>query len=102
RTSGDLFVYIERLVDRYAVEEIVVGHPISLSGIEGPSAERARVFADELREHIGVPVALWDERLSSEEAKNVLKGQRADKKSVDRLAAVIILQSYLDHRGGNR
>ena len=102
RNDGDLFDFVNRLVERYAVGEIVVGHPILLAGREGPSAERARVFADELRDRIGVPVTLWDERFSSEEAKSVLKGQRADKKTVDKLAAIIILQSYLDYRRRSR
>jgi RNase H-fold protein (predicted Holliday junction resolvase) len=43
-------------------------------------------------------VTLWDERFSSEEAKRVLRGQRAPKKTIDKLAAIIILQSYLDYR----
>jgi putative Holliday junction resolvase len=102
RKNGDVFLFVKTLIDRYRVEEIVVGHPISLAGYEGASGERARLFAGELRDKFGIAVTLWDERFSSEEAKNVLKGQRVDKGTVDKLAAVIILQSYLDYRGGRR
>jgi putative Holliday junction resolvase len=99
KEGADLFEFVKDLVERYDIEEIVVGHPISLSGREGAPAQRARALADDLRARFAVRVTLWDERFSSEEAKGVLKGQRAGKKAVDKLAAVIILQSYLDFRG---
>jgi putative Holliday junction resolvase len=100
RKSGiDLFDFVKDLAVRYNIEEIVVGYPIALAGHEGASGERARAFADELRERLGTDVTLWDERFSSEEAKRVLKGRRAKKSTVDKIAAVIILQSYLDYRG---
>lgn len=100
RKSGiDFFEFVKDLVERYHVQEIVVGHPIALAGHEGESGEKARRLADELRDHLGIEVTLWDERFSSEEAKRVLKGRRTGKGVVDKLAAVIILQSYLDFRG---
>ena len=100
RKSGiDFFEFVKGLVERYDIEEIVVGHPIALAGHEGESGEKARRLADGLRDHLEVEVTLWDERFSSEEAKRVLKGRRTEKGVVDKLAAVIILQSYLDYRG---
>lgn len=94
----DLVEHVRALVNRYGVSEIVVGHPIALRGHEGESSRRASRLAAELGERLHVTVTLWDERFSSEEAKRVLRGQRAPKKAVDKLAAVIILQSYLDYR----
>ena len=102
KDGADLFTVVKSLIDRYNVEEIVVGHPIALAGYEGASGEKARAFADNLRDRFGIRVTLWDERFSSEEAKKVLKGQRAGKGAVDKIAAVIILQSYLDFRGRRR
>ena len=102
KDGADLFTVVKSLIDRYNVEEIVVGHPIALAGYEGASGEKARAFADNLRDRFGIHVTLWDERFSSEEAKKVLKGQRAGKGAVDKIAAVIILQSYLDFRGRRR
>ena len=96
KSGAGLFDTVKSLVDRYDIEEIVVGHPIALAGYEGASGEKARAFADDLHERLGIRVTLWDERFSSEEAKRVLKGQRAGKGAVDKIASVIILQSYLD------
>lgn len=97
RSGEDVFAHVEGLVDRYDVEEIVVGHPLGLSGQRGSSTQRAEEIASVLRERLGIRVTLWDERFSSEEARRVLRGARAGKKAVDKIAAVIILQSYLDY-----
>jgi putative Holliday junction resolvase len=98
RRDGNLMDYIEKLARRYSVKEIVVGDPVGLSEQRGESAARAAALAAALRERLRLPVTLWDERFSSEEAKRVLRGTRADKEAVDKVAAVIILQSYLDYR----
>jgi len=97
--GGDILDHIARLVEAYDVDEIVVGHPVGLSGQIGESAERAAELAGLLEERFARKVTLWAERFSSEAAKRVLKGQRAKKSDVDKLAAVIILQSYLDFIG---
>ena len=94
----DLVDHVKGLVERYEIGEIVVGHAIGLAGQEGESSRRATQLAAILGERLGLTVTLWDERFSSEEAKRVLRGQRAPKKTIDKLAAVIILQSYLDYR----
>lgn len=96
REDGDLFERLAELVDSYGVTRIVVGHPRSLAGRDTDATRRAEALADDVRRRLSVTVDLWDERLSSAEAKRVLAGSRAGKKSVDRLAAVLILQGYLD------
>jgi len=96
RKSGDLFEHLSRLVAGYDVFEIVVGHPVSMSGRPSASSLDAEALAEKIRLRIGVPVQLWDERLTTEEARRVLRGARADKGVVDRTAAVFILQGYLD------
>ena len=98
KNGVDLIDHVRDLVERYGVEEIVVGNPLGLSGKEGKPSERASDLARRLRENLAVRVTMWDERLSSREAGRVLRGMRAGKAAVDKLAAVIILQSYLDYR----
>ena len=97
RSGIDLVEYVRGLVERYEVGEIVVGNPVVLSGREGESSAKASALARNLRDDLAVRVTLWDERLSSREAERVLRGERAPKGAVDKLAAVIILQSYLDY-----
>jgi putative Holliday junction resolvase len=93
---------LRQIVDRYAVAEIVVGNPLHMSGHAGTQSERMSAFAGQLREHFGIAVHLWDERLTSAQANRVLRdaelsiAQRAG--AVDRMAAVLILQSFLDAR----
>ena len=97
-SATDFLTHVGDVLARYGVDEIVVGHPIHLSGEPGESAAKARDLAEKLQERFEIDVKLWDERLSSVEAKRVLKGTGAEKGAVDKLAAVIILQSYLDYR----
>ncbi len=94
---------IAKIVAEYEVAEIVVGHPVHLSGRRGEAADQAEQFAEALRGVLGIPVALQDERLSTVEAERnlVRAGVRGPgrREVVDQAAAVIILQAYLDrHR----
>lgn len=86
------------LAEEYEVTEVVVGLPVSLDGSEGPQAERVRAVVSRLAVVAPVPVRVWDERLSSVEARRVLResGVRVTKGLVDRVAASFILQGYLD------
>jgi putative Holliday junction resolvase len=102
RRTGELGDHIEKLVREYEVERIVVGNPVSMSGREGDGSARARALASNLRARLSLPVELWDERLSSAEAHRVLAGTGAGKGAVDRVAAVIILQNYLDAHSRRR
>ncbi len=94
---------LQRLVKDYEVGMILVGKPLHMSGEPGVQAEKAEAFADQLRRRLSTEVALWDERLTTAEAQRVLKasGVGLDKRrqAIDRMSAVILLQSYLD-RGG--
>ena len=88
---------------RYEVSEIVVGLPLRLSGAEGTQSEKMRLFADDLKAQFGLPVHLWDERWTSTEANRLLRETNLSiekrGKAVDRMAATLILQSWLAARG---
>ena len=94
------FDYLRGLIQKYAVSEIVVGYPLRMSGAEGIQAEKMQQFAEELRKKFGLPIHLWDERLTSAEANRVLRESEISIKrrgeAVDRMAAVLILQSLMD------
>ena len=84
-------------------KEIVFGLAISLDGTEGPAAARQRAFAARLGDATNLPVHLWDERLTTTEAESALIGVGVGRKErravIDKVAAAILLQSYLDaHR----
>ena len=95
---------VGRVVREQNVSRLVLGLPLRLDGEEGPEAEAARLLAGQLEQHLGLPVELWDERLTSVQAERVMvssgvrRGQRRQEK--DRLAAVLILQSWLDAHAG--
>ena len=99
------FEQLEKVMRDYAVSEFVVGLPLQMSGAEGRQAEKIRQFAEELRRRFGLPVHLWDERLTSAEANRVLRETEMSIKRrsqvVDRMAAVLILQNWLDARPGS-
>jgi putative Holliday junction resolvase len=94
------FARLAELATEWDVELILVGHPVKLSGAEGRQAESMRSFAAALSARLGLPVKLWDERLTTLEAQRVLRQSgtsiRKRARAVDRLAAVLLLQSYLD------
>ncbi len=96
------FEKLSRLVLDHEVAEIVVGFPLRMSGAEGVQAEKMQRFAQELRERVGLPVHLWDERLTSAEANRLLRETemsiRRRGEVVDQMAAVLILQSWMEHR----
>ncbi len=96
RREGELLDHVEKIAHEYEVARIVIGNPLSMSGRESDGSVRARALADKLHARLGLPVELWDERLSSAEANRILAGSRAEKGAVDRIAAMLILQGYLD------
>ncbi|MDI6822815.1 MAG: Holliday junction resolvase RuvX [Bacillota bacterium] len=91
-----------RLVREWDVTELVVGLPLSLDGSRGPQAQQAQTFARRLAEASGLPVRLQDERLTTRQAERVLVdadvSRRRRRQVIDKAAAVLILQSYLDSR----
>lgn len=93
---------IEELINEYQVEKIVLGFPKNMNNTEGERCEKTLAFKELIERRTGLTVDLWDERLSTVSADRVLmetQVRREDrKKYVDKLAAVFILQGYLDHR----
>jgi len=91
---------IEELIVQYGVEKIVLGLPLNLSGDEGSKAQVCREFKEALERRTGLEVIMQDERLSTVEAHRVLDEAGMDYEDkaqvVDKIAAAIILQSYLD------
>jgi putative holliday junction resolvase len=96
------FEQLARIIAEYQVSEIVVGYPLRLSGIEGIQSGKMQLFAEELRKKFGLPVHLWDERLTSSQANRILRESEISIKkrgeAVDRMAAVLILQSWMEAR----
>ena len=91
---------IEELVKEYQVEEIVLGFPKNMNNTIGERAEKSLQLKETLEHRLGLPVIMWDERLTTVEADRTLieAGVRREnrKKYVDMIAAVFILQGYLD------
>ena len=87
------------LISEHEVSELVLGHPLNMDGTRGPRAEKAEGFAEMLREATSLPVTLWDERRTTVDAHNILlnNGKRAKerKKTVDAVAASLMLEGYL-------
>jgi putative holliday junction resolvase len=97
------FAHLRRVIRENNVQEIVLGLPLKMSGEPGDQAERVARFGEELRQEFDLPVHLWDERLTSAEANRVLReaelSTRKRVNAVDRMAAILILQSFLEaHR----
>jgi len=94
------YAAIRTIADRVRAARIVVGYPLSLSGESGPQAQEVEQFVEALRAHVTIPVELWDERLSTLEADRRMMeagvGGRKRRERVDMVAAILILQSYLD------
>ncbi len=91
---------LARVARERTIELILVGYPLNMNGEPGAQAEWVKEYAAMLEREIGLPVKLWDERLTSAAATRLLResNARPDRKSgtVDRMAATILLQSYLD------
>jgi putative Holliday junction resolvase len=94
------FAHIGALVASHQVDAVIVGLPLNMDGSEGRQAVWVREYCAALAETLAVPVQLWDERLTSEEAVDILRaqGKSAGKGEIDAVAAAVILQSYLDSR----
>ena len=93
---------IKALCEEYEVEEIVLGFPKNMNNTIGDRAEKSLEFAEMLKKRTGLPVVMWDERLTTVEANRTLmeSGVRREnrKEYVDKIAAVFILQGYLDSK----
>jgi putative Holliday junction resolvase len=93
---------IARLCRRFGVVGIVVGNPVHLSGESSPQAAKNQAFAAELGELTGLPIHLWDERLTTHEAHQILykagHARQQHRQVVDQVAATLILQSFIESR----
>lgn len=119
RDEAQTWQAIQRLIAETDVEGLVVGLPISLDGEIHAQGKRVQAFTERLKQHVSIPIALWDERLSTVEAERLLlereqveqkrrhrpiRGRkqqtrrRRRNQEVDALAATVILQEYLDHQ----
>jgi putative Holliday junction resolvase len=102
--DATLYYELRAIVEGRAIGRIVVGMPYSLSGKSGTKAKEVEEFVKRLRVEVGIPVSTWDERFTSKLAQSVIreirtkKMKRQRKGVVDQMAAVLLLQSYLDRR----
>jgi putative Holliday junction resolvase len=92
---------IERIINKYQVERIVIGLPKNMDGTIGLQGEKIKVFAESLRKRFSKEIVFWDERLTTVSAHKVMLeadlSRKKRKERVDQIAAVLILQSYLDY-----
>jgi putative Holliday junction resolvase len=102
--SADFLARLKELIHEKEVELILVGMPRNMDGTYGPAAQKVQEFVAVLKGALSVPIKFWDERLTSAQANrlliqgNVRRDKRKEK--VDKMAAAILLQSYLDSLGG--
>jgi len=99
------FAKLEQVIREHQVAEIVIGLPLRMVGGEGIQAEKMQAFAEETRRRFRLPVHLWDERLTSAQANRLLRETDMSIKRrgevVDQMAAVLILQSWMDAKSSN-
>jgi putative holliday junction resolvase len=97
--------HIRQLVDRHQVKRIVMGFPVRLDGTLGPAAMQVQEFIEQLEQEVTVPIVTWDERMTTKAAEEILiqanMSRRKRKGTVDRVAAAILLQSYLESLGAD-
>ena len=103
RRKNDIQEDFQRLLEiirEYGVESILVGLPKNMNGTIGPQGEKVQAFVEQLKKEINLPVKTWDERLSTVAAEKVLLqadvSRSKRKKVIDKMAAAVILQGYLD------
>jgi len=107
RNPRDDLRSLARLARRFGVAAIVVGNPLRLSGEESSQTKKVQGFAADLGELTGLPVHLWDERLTTHEAHALLyqagHARQNHRRVVDQVAAAMILQEFMEKQGiGNR
>ncbi|CAH8708602.1 Holliday junction resolvase RuvX [Paenibacillus thiaminolyticus] len=102
RKPDDDLRRIGEIIKEHGVEEIVIGLPKNMNGTIGPRGEISRSYAEVLKQSFGLPVHLWDERLSTVSAERTLLEADVSRKKrrqvIDKMAATIILQTYLDYQ----
>ena len=105
KSPADLVESLRRACREYGVERIVVGLPVNMDGSHGPRAQVTLAFVERLREALGLEVEAWDERLTTRQADRLMLAadlsRKQRKQRLDRLAAQLMLQSYLDAQRRN-
>ena len=100
KSKEETFKELEKIIKDFNVERIVIGLPKNMNGTLGKQAQKVLKWIDEFRCHTDLPIETWDERLSTSEASKILikadLSRRKRKRVIDKLAAVIILQGYID------
>ncbi|HLY62838.1 MAG TPA: Holliday junction resolvase RuvX [Terriglobia bacterium] len=98
--------HIQKLVEEYSAERVILGNPLSHSGNETAMSKRVEAFAEKLRRRVNCPVELSDERLTSVQANRMLRetgmGLEKRRAAVDRVAVTLLLQGYLDRCANER
>ena len=93
---------LQEIINQYGVEQIVAGLPKNMNGTLGPRAKMVQKLATMLENHFKLPVILWDERLTTVSAERTLiqadMSRQKRKKVIDKIAAILILQNYLDSK----
>ena len=101
----DIIKEVKELIEQYEVEKIIVGLPRNMDGSLGERAQRVEKFIEELKSQVDIPVKAWDERLSTAQAERTLLeadlSRQRRKQVIDKMAAVMILQNYLDQQTKN-
>ncbi|HEY1659561.1 MAG TPA: Holliday junction resolvase RuvX [Candidatus Sulfotelmatobacter sp.] len=96
------FAALAEVIEKYDVQQVVIGLPLRMSGEAGRQSAKMQEFAEDLRKRFRLPVHLWDERLTSAEANRLLRETELSiekrAKAVDRMAAVLILQGWMENR----
>jgi len=104
RSPAEDLEALRRLMDKHEVELVLMGLPRLMNGSLDAAAREAQAFGEEVGRTTGRPVEYWDERLTTVAAERLLvshgKRRRHRRATVDRVAAALLLQSYLDYRGG--
>jgi len=102
--KGDesLFDELKNIIDEHKVIEIVVGLPLNMDGSYGPKAKEAVRFSESLGKKFDIPIKLWDERMTTAEVQRIMiaadVSRQKRKKKIDKLAAQVMLQSYLNSK----
>ena len=96
---------LKQIAEHWSAGMLLVGRPLHMSGSESAQSAYTREFAERLGQHLALPVVYWDERLTTVEASRLLREAGATlaarKKAVDRVSAVLLLESYLAHRSAH-
>lgn len=96
---------IKKLIDEFEAEQVMIGLPLNMNGSAGPSVDMVRQFGDQLKAEISIPIVYRDERMSTMAAERyLLEGdvsRKKRKKVIDKMAAVFVLQGYLDYLANN-